>query len=128
MVQLNGLPAPASKKNRREWIKRGRKKFLVPSKEAQSDESLIHRIAVAKAGALAGPTFPDQDVELRIVYHARTGTVDVDCEPIRPRPKGFSGRRRDLHGMIETIADALQNAVYTNDNQVARVVIERLLD
>lgn len=127
LYRIIGFPAVASKKNRRRWIRRGRKKFLVPSSEATADESSLHEAAVRSLPAGTIP-FPDDDVELTIVYHARSGKVDIGCRSIGPRPKGFTGRRRDAHGMIETIADALQDAFYRNDNQVARLVIERHLD
>jgi Holliday junction resolvase RusA-like endonuclease len=123
-LRLLGVPAVASKKNRREWIVRGGRRFLVPSASASSDETTLHLLAASAEGALIA----EDDVELRIVYHARSGTVDLECESIGPRPKGFTGRKRDAHGMIETIADALQGAWFTNDNQIARLTIERRLD
>lgn len=122
-MRLSGVPAVASKKNRREWIVRGGRRLLVPSAAAASDEMGL-RLLAARAGSL----IVDDDVELRIVYHARSGTIDLECESIGPRPKGFTGRKRDAHGMIETIADALQGSWFTNDSQIARLFLERLLD
>lgn len=121
---------PASKKNRRRWLRRGTRTYLVPSTEAVADEASIHAIARRAAAAAKHPipAYPDEEMELRVVYHARSDTIDVTCTPIGPKPKGFSGRARDLHGMLETLADALQKAIMANDNQIGRIVMERDLD
>jgi hypothetical protein len=111
--------AIASKKNRREWIRRGRKKFLVPSREATADAA---EIALRARVAANGVEFHELDA-LQLSYHhvLATDEVRVRVEKIGELPhRGPRGTKRDVHGMLENIADALQGVLYPNDSAVDR--------
>lgn len=124
--------APGSLKNRKRiWHGFDGRLRLVPNKAAVDGKKAIQ--AVARAGlaeirARALPLFADEDVELDMDYLPRSGLVVCRISRAGPRPKGFSGRRRDVQGIPETVCDALEGLVYRNDNQVSRVAIRRLLD
>ena len=111
--------AIASKKNRRVWIKRGRKKFLVPSADATADAT---EIAMRARVAANGIEFHELDaLSLSYEHVLATDEVRVRIEKVGELPRnGRRGTKRDVHGMLETIADALQGVVYPNDSAVDR--------
>lgn len=111
--------AIASKKNRRKWIKRGRKKLLVPSDEATSDAI---EVAMRARVAANGVHFHELDaLQLSYEHVLATDEVRVHVEKVGELPaRGVRGTKRDVHGMLETIADALQGVLYPNDSAVDR--------
>jgi hypothetical protein len=112
------IPHPvASKKNRRKWIKRGRRKFLVPSDEAMHDAIEI----ACRARVMANGVEFHADDALSLTYEhlLMTGEVRIRVEKVGELPlRGPRGTRRDAHGMLETIADALQGVLYPNDSAI----------
>lgn len=63
----------------------------------------------------------DKHDAVRIDYQHDTSTdmVHVRVSKIGELPKkGKRGTKRDSHGMVETIADAMQGVVYPDDRQV----------
>ena len=122
------IDVPASKKNRPMiWRPgQGTRPIIVPSKEAQRDEKAIKELTERLAGD-AAPIFGDDDVVCSICYRASAGKVDVTFKRLRPRPKGFTGRRRDISNIPDAILDGSQGAIYHNDNQVAELHIWREL-
>jgi hypothetical protein len=117
--------APASKKNRGSIIKVNGRPMILPNKQALRDEAEIRGILHARYGGGEAPRFADHDVEVRVQFEPRLNRCYVTVSPLRPRPKGFTGRRRDLANILEALLDALQGPLLANDNQVARIVIER---
>lgn len=109
---------PASKKNRRRWIVRGGRKFLMPSHEAMVAELAIAR--AARAALDRCPKFAVTDlVRLDIEHDIATDQVVVCVTKVGELPaKGKKGTKRDCHGMVETVADGLQGVMYDNDSQV----------
>ena len=69
----------------------------------------------------------DESVCLEIEHDADTDTVTARVSVLAPKPKGRTGRKRDLHNITDLIADAMQGIVFTNDNQVGRVVLARFV-
>jgi hypothetical protein len=107
---------PASKKNSRRWIKRGGRRFLVPSAAAVSAEQSIREAARSALDQYSATTFGDDPVRLDYCHDDRLGGmvhVLVSREDGEP-----ANCRADLHGMLETIADALQGVCYANDRQI----------
>ncbi|MBL8739163.1 MAG: RusA family crossover junction endodeoxyribonuclease [Planctomycetes bacterium] len=114
------VPHPiASKKNRRKWIKRGGKRFLVPSSEATSDAI---EVAMRARVAANGVAFHELDaLQLSYEHVLATDEVRVTVKKVGELPvRGRRGTKRDVHGMLETIADALQGVLYPNDSAVDR--------
>ena len=122
---------PASKKNGKRWLKRGRKTFLVPSAKAVASErdlASAARLAISRSGAAAMPFDQEDTIRLDVIHDIDTDMVHVRVSKIgllpertpsgRPKNGKKLGTKRDTHGMIETIADALQGVVYPNDRQV----------
>lgn len=109
--------AIASKKNRRKWLRRGRRKLLVPSDEARADAT---EIAMRARVAANGVEFHELDaLELSYEHVLATDEVRVTVRKVGEMPKrGARGTRRDCHGMLETIADALQDVLYPNDSAI----------
>ncbi len=112
------LPRPvASSKNRRRIFARGRRVVSLPSEQAESDSAMVrHAARQAARGVEFGP-----DDALRIDYEhvIESDVVRVRVTKVGTLPtKGKRGTKRDVHGMLETIADALQGELFPNDNQV----------
>lgn len=120
---------PAAKKNRPQMIRPGDRKgprvILIPSKEAIADEKRIKAQVRELLGEPGAPVFGEDDVRVTIRYLAKAGAIEVLAESIGPRPRGFTGRRRDLANIPEALLDALQGVVFKNDNQVADLHIVR---
>lgn len=115
---------PGSKKNGRVWRKRYGKLLLCPSDRAHNDAAMI---AAAAKEAAHGLSFGPND-QLRIDYwHVLdSDTVGVRVTKIGEMPaKGKRGTKRDLHGMLETLADAMQGVLYEDDRNVDEVSCAR---
>lgn len=128
---ISATTPPASKKNGKRWLKRGRKTFLVPSAKAVASErdlASAARLAISRSGAAAMPFDQEDTIRLDVIHDIDTDMVHVRVSKIgllpertpsgRPKNGKKLGTKRDTHGMIETIADALQGVVYPNDRQV----------
>jgi Holliday junction resolvase RusA-like endonuclease len=115
---------PASKKNGRVWRTRRGRKLLCPSDQAHADATMIALTArVAANGIEFGP-----DDALRIDYeHVLEGdTVRVRVTKVGTLPARNRGTKRDVHGMVELLADALQGELIPNDNQVDEIAGRRV--
>ncbi len=122
--RLEHVPAPPSKKNRQLVMRRrdGRR-FIRADDSTVAAEQTIAMLARAEVGS--GVLWPSEDVRVEITHHARNKTCTIEVEAIGPRPKGFTGRKRDISNLSECILDALQRVVFANDNQVCELVIRR---
>ena len=107
---------PLSKKNNREWGGRRPKKAAMDAQVA---------LQLALQAAVKGSLWPSEDVEVQIDLYPLSDAMEVIVRPLREKPKGKSGRRRDIASAIDVTLDAMQKAIYENDNQVARLVVER---
>lgn len=121
------LPRPvASSKNRRRLFARGRRVMSLPSEQAVADVELIRRAAHA---AKAGVYFhPDDLLSLAYWHDVERETMRVVVEKIGEIPPKAKkrGTRRDVHGMVETIADALQGVLYDDDRAIDVARCERV--
>lgn len=104
----------ASSKNRRRIFRRGKRIVSLPSRKAVFDAAAIR---AAASGASGGIVFHDDDaLKLSYVHDIDADCVDVTVTKVGEIPaKGKRGTRRDIHGMAETIADALQGVIYNDD-------------
>lgn len=120
------LPVPVPKKSSKEWRKCGDRLRLVPNRRAMASEKRI----AAQVAALRPRKIESADVEVEFVYHAISDSIDVVVREGSPKPtKGRNGRGRDLDNMVATLLDALRlGGAYSDDRQVARLVVERWLD
>lgn len=126
--------APLSKKNNYvtlcPYTKAGRTAglrhhFNRPNDDVTRDSDAIAHEACHQIDAFDRPAFPSEDLRVTVIVNARSNTMAVEVEAIRERPKGFAGRKRDLHGHLETLFDAIEGIVYQNDNQVAEIHVYR---
>lgn len=76
------------------------------------------------------PWIPDDNVAVRMIHDVRNELLHVACEPCGPRPpkRVRSGRRCDLSNLADIVLDAMQRLAFQNDNQVTRLVMERVVD
>ncbi len=112
------IPRPvASSKNRRRVFARGKRVISLPSSQAVADAGLIATLARAAAGGVAFG--PDDALRLTYEHDIESDEVLVRIEKVGSIPtKGKRGTKRDVHGMLETVADALQGVLYANDSAV----------
>lgn len=120
------LPRPvASVKNRRRVFTRGKRVVSLPSEQAVADASMIR---TACADAAGGVRFDDDDclmIEYR--HYIATDAVEVRVKKVGVMPaKGKRGTKRDVHGMLETLADAMQGVLYDDDRNVDLCLVARI--
>ena len=121
-------PALASKKNRGKVMKWGNRYGYRPNEKALQQEKALREQLQERLGFGKDPHFGDRDVRVSVTYHARREELDVVVEDMGPRPKGFTGRKRDLGNLCEALLDAMQGPVIKNDNQVAELRVTRSLE
>ena len=125
------IPVPASTKNSRRLIRRGRGITSLPSKKAVVSMAQIRTAALEAAEgherAEDGTVFGDQDIGVTIKHRVADDTVLVEVWALGPRPKGKTGRKRDLQNLQEGILDGLQSIAYPNDNQIVMLQMTREL-
>lgn len=118
-VEITVDVPPASKKNRRRWVRRGGKSYLIPSADAVRS---ANDLAASARAALAGrgmPFGPDDALHIDWSHDVASDAVTIRVTKVGVFPtRGKRGTRRDMQGMIETIADALQGVLYPNDSQL----------
>lgn len=121
------VAAPDSKKNRGQVLRYGDRYGYRPNPVALAQEEAIRAFLTRELWGEC-PHFGEDDVRVVVTHHARTDELIVRVEHVRPRPKKFAGRRRDLSNLLEVPLDAMQGPVYRNDNQVCEIQIVRSLD
>ena len=123
------IPVPASTKNSRRLIRRGRRVMSLPSKRAEVSMREIRDAALRaleEYEMAPGETlFGDDDIGVVIRHRVPDDTVIVEVWSLGPRPKGKTGRKRDLQNLQEGILDCLQGLAYKDDNQVAMLHMHR---
>lgn len=128
-------PPPDSKKNSREILRFGatcprchQKPYVKqrPSRIALAQEERLREYLTHELWGDV-PRFADHDVGVVIAHHARSDLLEVSVEDLGPRPKGFTGRKRDLANLLEVLLDAMQGPLYANDNQVTEIEMRRTL-
>ena len=98
---------------------------------AIAEEQTIMRVLTAQAlrkvghSVVRGALWPDQEVEVTAVRNVQAGTLTVTARALAPKPKGKTGRDRDTQNLLESLLDAWEGLVYTDDRQVAAVTIRR---
>ena len=70
--------------------------------------------------------FEDDDVACDITHLVESDTCTVKIWSLGPKPKGKTGRKRDLQNLQEGILDSLQKLVYDDDRQVCSLTMRRL--
>lgn len=121
------LPRPvASSKNRRRLFARGRRVVSLPSAQAVDDVGMLRTAAFAVTGGRM-PFDGDDALSLTYAHELDVDELVVTVRKIGLLPaRGPRGTKRDLHGMMETIADALQGALYPDDRQIDVVMAVRV--
>lgn len=103
----------------------------LPSKKAEVSMRQIRAAAMEALRhydfAPAETLFGDQDVGVTITHNVPGDTVLVEVWSLGPRPKGKTGRKRDLQNLQEGILDGLQGLAYVDDNQVTMLHMTREL-
>jgi Holliday junction resolvase RusA-like endonuclease len=119
-------PALRSKKNRRITFIRNGKVIQMPDpKILKEQRDMRDQLSLEYRGKVAH--FADNEVAVHVKYYPRTLETEVCISDMGPRPKKYSGRRRDLQNVLEALLDALQGPILINDNQVSRITVERCL-
>lgn len=126
-VRLRWPDLPRSSKNRREIIRVAGKPRLVLSKEAERDIKALRAIAALEWNRRVPrgqkTVFDGRDVAVTIRAHKRDKWIEIEVTDLGPRRLSL-GQRRDLHGMVETIMDAIEGVAFSDDAQVSRLDME----
>lgn len=110
-------PVASSKNRKRIFARPGKRAIVLPSKQARDDIAEIRALAAAAA---RGMQFgPDDALRIDYVHDIGDDSLTVTVTKIGTLPtKGKRGTKRDVHGMLETVADAMQGVLYANDSAV----------
>jgi Holliday junction resolvase RusA-like endonuclease len=134
LVLAFSIPVPPSAKNqKRAGVSRTGRAFQYrPSSVKNATHSIrAHAMVAARNWHGQEALLPDDDVEVRIEHvlgaEEADDIVQVRVYALGPRPKGRTGRRRDVTNIPELVLDALQGIAYANDNQVTKLTVERVL-
>ena len=79
----------------------------------------------------AGPLFgAHDDCRVDLVHRVSDDAVVVTVSRLGApqRVAGKTGRRRDVHNLIDTLCDALQGVLYHDDRQLAHVSAARVCE
>lgn len=113
------FPVWKSSKNDVE-LARGR---LLKGKRSRRHGAALNMVAHQIASSVSrGTVFGEiNDVALELTHNVRTETVTVVVRDLGKPGKvdKRTGRNRDVHNLLDTLADALEGALYGNDKQVA---------
>lgn len=127
------IPVPASSKNSRRVFRHGGRIILAKSAAAVTSQRQV-RDAAASALVALGITLPpgstlfgDDDLDVTIEHLVEQDACVVTVQSAGPRPKGRTGRKRDLQNLQEAVLDALQGELFDNDNAVVRLTMKRTL-
>ncbi len=128
------LPRPvASLKNSRvlawrKMVKPGQRVRMVPrsikSEKQDADLDMVKRhaeVALARSGG--SPFGPDDAIRIEVDHMIEDDTLRVRAVKVGTLPPahgrhGRRGTKRDVHGLIEAIADGLQGVWFEDDRQV----------
>lgn len=69
--------------------------------------------------------FGDDDIAVAIHHNVLLDRLEIEVTSWGPRPKGKTGRKRDLQNLQDTVLDALQGILYDNDNQIVILNMRR---
>lgn len=119
------IPTPASSKNSRMLVTIGGRPRSIKNAKARASAADVIEAAANAMRMAAARRIDDDDVRVTIVYDVESETCAVEVASIGPRPKGRTGRRRDVANLPEVVLDALQGIAYGNDNQVADLRVVR---
>ncbi|MEO0479615.1 MAG: RusA family crossover junction endodeoxyribonuclease [Planctomycetota bacterium] len=118
-------PVPVCKKNNmRSGFGRPRK-----SEKVRHSEQDIQAAAIEARGRMGKPLIVDHDVSMLIEHDVATDEVDITISDVGPAQcvpgTSKTGRKRDIQNLVDVICDALEGIGYTNDNQIAEILIKR---
>lgn len=128
------VPVPTSSKNSRVLTRTrsGGVKSL-PNRKAVRAKWLIAGAArqallsIEEDWPKIGTAFgPDDDIAVRIEHEVEADLIHVEVESIGPKPKGKTGRGRDVDNFASTVLDALNGVAYGDDRQVALLQVKRV--
>jgi hypothetical protein len=119
-------PTPCTGKNSRRIVKFGHKPALVKSKQALATALQVQQRCLWALRTLPHPLIPDDDVAVHMRHHVARDLFEVVVEPIGAPPTVDNWRARDTGNLPDVVLDAMQDLVFANDNQVARLVVERV--
>lgn len=122
---------PSSKNSRKLAVIGGRPRMYRPAEVVAATEA-IQRAAVAALKRQAPrffserrPLLLDDDAAVEMVHNVANETLDVTVTRRGPKPKGTTGRKRDVTNLPELVLDAIQRIAYANDNQVCDLRVWR---
>lgn len=109
---------PASAKNGTKRKEIGRRVLTVKSDKAYADQKSMAAAVLAvtrKLTTWAGNNY----VGVEIVVDELAGETHVTVHDLGPQPeKGRRFTKRDVHGVVESVMDALQGTAFDDDRQV----------
>jgi len=82
--------------------------------------------ALAAQRSFSGSYFGDDNIAVSIEHNVAADTVTVEVWSVGPKPKGKTGRGRDVDNFASTILDALNGLAYDDDRGVSSLQVKRV--
>jgi len=124
------VPVPPSSKNAQRIAigKDGTPRRYRPKKvvDAANGIRAAALVALARIHRTVPEPEPDADLRVECVHEVATDRLHVTVHVLGPKPKGKTGRRRDVVNLPELVCDALQGVAYRNDSQVSELRVVRV--
>lgn len=122
-VRLSFVP-PALKNDNAIARRKDGTPFIAHNPKQKKAKKRINEIA--RALLPEGLMFEDDELFVTIDWIVALDEVRVSVKSLGPRPKGRTGRQKDVQNIPAIILDALEGVVYRNDNQVKCLVVRRV--
>jgi hypothetical protein len=136
------IPTPPAAKNSRNVFRTGptcpvckKRSGQIVSAMNDDAEKAVKTIRMESIAALKrqaphafeakAPLLPDEDVRLELVHHVASETCSVLVRRVAAKPKGVTGRRRDVVNLPEIVCDALQRVAFADDRQITQLQVWR---
>ena len=119
-IRLRFPFVPKSAKNRSEIRMHGARRWISKSKDAERDQRQMATIfREENLCSISQTFFGDHYVGVRIVVFEEEQETEVEIVDLGPQPsKGRKNTKRDVHGVVESIMDGLEDHAFNNDRQV----------
>lgn len=112
---------PTSSKNRSQIRRRGARRWIAKSDEAETHQARIGAACREAMGKLGASWAGDHYVSVDIEVDADESTTTITVTDEGPQPtKGKRRTKRDVHGVTETVMDGLNGHAYDDDRQARR--------
>jgi len=117
----------SSKNSRSNVVTAGGRIRSFPSTKAKRHKQEIRGVAEVALRAAGGWFGAEDELGILIRHLVEAEEVEVEIWRIGPKPRGRTGRGRDIDNLASTIMDSLNRLAYQDDRQIGVLHVERVV-